>query len=301
MDAEKIGKAIKILRKKAGYTQKELSKCLEVTDKAVSKWERGLGVPDISIITKLSILLNCDIDNLLEGNISYIESTWQGILIIDDSQSVSPTSKIYGKPLVYLLIGYFLLAGIGNITIVSSRSEQKKIESIIGSGERWGIHISYIERFNIKQLKSSNTMVVYDNPFVYGPNLTKYFQRAMSRKEGISILTIDKGINDSEIRVSYDNYKTIKNKEYPGIKQYCVPIVFVPKEWYHDFILLKNKEDILSLDSLYAEPMGNGMIQYCINDEDTLMDTACFLRFLKNRMGKNIYDLSEIAHNRNFI
>ena len=100
MDAEKIGKAIKILRKKAGYTQKELSKCLEVTDKAVSKWERGLGVPDISIITKLSILLNCDIDNLLEGNISYIESTWQGILIIDDSQSVSPTSKIYGKPLV---------------------------------------------------------------------------------------------------------------------------------------------------------------------------------------------------------
>ena len=186
MDAEKVGKAIKILRKKAGYTQKELSKCLEVTDKAVSKWERGLGIPDISIITKLSILLNCDIDNLLEGNISYIESTWQGILIIDDSQSVSPTSKIYGKPLVY-----FLLAGIGNITIVSSRSEQKKIESIIGSGERWGIHISYIERFNIKQLKSSNIMVVYDNPFVYGPNLTKYFQRAMSRKEGISIFFVD--------------------------------------------------------------------------------------------------------------
>lgn len=50
MDNQKFGRFIRDLRKKANMTQKELGEKLNVTDKAVSKWERGLGFPDISII-----------------------------------------------------------------------------------------------------------------------------------------------------------------------------------------------------------------------------------------------------------
>lgn len=67
MDAKKVGKSIKVLRKRIGYTQHDLANTLGVTDKAVSKWERGLSVPDIGIITELSLTLNCDVDNLLQG------------------------------------------------------------------------------------------------------------------------------------------------------------------------------------------------------------------------------------------
>ena len=49
MDANKVGKAIAFLRRKKGYTQNKLAEKLGVSDKAVSKWERGLGVPDVSI------------------------------------------------------------------------------------------------------------------------------------------------------------------------------------------------------------------------------------------------------------
>ena len=65
MNAEKICIAIKTLRKRKNLTQHQLADKLGVTDKAVSKWERGLGTPDISILNKLALILDIDTDNLL--------------------------------------------------------------------------------------------------------------------------------------------------------------------------------------------------------------------------------------------
>ena len=50
MNYERIGKFIQEKRKEKGLTQKELAQKLNITDKAVSKWERGLGCPDVSIL-----------------------------------------------------------------------------------------------------------------------------------------------------------------------------------------------------------------------------------------------------------
>ncbi len=48
MENQKIGNFIKELRKEKNLTQKELADKLFITDRAVSKWERGLSCPDIS-------------------------------------------------------------------------------------------------------------------------------------------------------------------------------------------------------------------------------------------------------------
>ena len=53
MDCEKTGKLIRRLRQEKGYTQAGLADRLHVSDKAVSKWERGLGCPDISLLPQL--------------------------------------------------------------------------------------------------------------------------------------------------------------------------------------------------------------------------------------------------------
>ena len=50
-----------------GMTQKELAACLYVSDKAVSKWERGLSVPDISLLVPLAEQLNVTVAELLQG------------------------------------------------------------------------------------------------------------------------------------------------------------------------------------------------------------------------------------------
>ena len=68
MDQEKIGGIIKTLRKDKGMTQLELALCLNVTDRAVSKWERGLGCPDVSLLTKLSELFSVDIGSIIDGD-----------------------------------------------------------------------------------------------------------------------------------------------------------------------------------------------------------------------------------------
>ena len=67
MDKEKTGQLITELRKEKGLTQKQLADALNVTDKAVSKWERGLSFPDISMLEPLSELLDVSIMELLAG------------------------------------------------------------------------------------------------------------------------------------------------------------------------------------------------------------------------------------------
>lgn len=67
MDKEKTGQLITELRKEKGLTQKQLAEALNVTDKAVSKWERGLSFPDISMLEPISELLGVSIMELLAG------------------------------------------------------------------------------------------------------------------------------------------------------------------------------------------------------------------------------------------
>lgn len=67
MDAKKTGKYIQMNRKKQGMSQKELADKLNITDKAISKWERGLSFPDISMLIPLSEILEISLYDLLTG------------------------------------------------------------------------------------------------------------------------------------------------------------------------------------------------------------------------------------------
>jgi len=67
MDKERTGQLITELRKEKGLTQKQLAEALNVTDKAVSKWERGLSFPDISMLEPISQVLDISIMELLAG------------------------------------------------------------------------------------------------------------------------------------------------------------------------------------------------------------------------------------------
>ena len=66
-EIDKISKIIKELRKEKKLTQNELGEKLGVSGKAVSKWERGESLPDITIIKKLSDILGISSDELLQG------------------------------------------------------------------------------------------------------------------------------------------------------------------------------------------------------------------------------------------
>ena len=69
MDQIKIGRFIAVRRKRANLTQLQLADRLGVTDKAVSKWERGITMPDTSIMLELCDVLSISVNDLLCGEV----------------------------------------------------------------------------------------------------------------------------------------------------------------------------------------------------------------------------------------
>ena len=67
MNNEKFGNFIKKLRSEKGLTQKELGEKLNITDKAISKWERGISFPDITVLNSLADFFEVDVSELLNG------------------------------------------------------------------------------------------------------------------------------------------------------------------------------------------------------------------------------------------
>lgn len=323
MENEKLGKAITYLRKKAGYTQQQLSSLLDISDKAVSKWERGLSCPDISLLAKLSVLLGTDIESLLEGNVSYHKHMWKGILIIkDDADEISVSRQIYDKPMVYYLLSYFLLVGIREIMIICSLKEKEQMEQIIGDGGYFGVQIFYcicnqnsvINNLLVNQksfFENYNIMVVYGKKLLYGIDLTKYFQRAMARQHGITFLVTQNKYGEETKKIIYDTRMMVVSDDSNIQKNlqeaYCsIPILFCGTEVFNETV--SKKEVDISIDDLlgrneeiYVEMIGRGMVEFSLKDEEDIVDASMFVRAVQRQQGEYVACLEEIAWRRGLI
>ena len=69
MSNKSIGEMISSLRKEKGMTQNDLAEKMNVTDKAVSKWERNISCPDINSIPKLAEILGTSVEDLLNAQV----------------------------------------------------------------------------------------------------------------------------------------------------------------------------------------------------------------------------------------
>lgn len=177
MDSNRTGKIIAELRKDAGFTQKSLAEALYVTDKAVSKWERGISVPDPSLLPKLSMLLDADIEFLLAGTPDYTDHKWNGYLVSENLDKI-----IYDKPVLDYLISYFMLVGIRNIYIETSKTAFVKDRNL----EQYGLRITFGTR-----PKTGSAMIVNGERFIFGVNLTKQFRSYMIALNKTIIPSVD--------------------------------------------------------------------------------------------------------------
>jgi len=69
MDTRKVGELIYRLRKEKELTQKQLADQLNLSDRTISKWERGHGCPDVSLLPRLSAVFGVNIENILGGDL----------------------------------------------------------------------------------------------------------------------------------------------------------------------------------------------------------------------------------------
>ena len=96
MDQVKIGKFIADCRKKENLTQMQLAEKLNITDRAVSKWERGKAMPDSSLMLDLCDVLKITVNDLLSGEKINMENTNQKNeqLLLDLAKEVEQKNKI---------------------------------------------------------------------------------------------------------------------------------------------------------------------------------------------------------------
>lgn len=170
MNPFESGKLIAKLRKEAGYTQKSLAEALFITDKAVSKWERGVCLPDSSLLTRLSMLLDADIEYLISGKTPYGEHKWVGELRADNLDA-----EIAGKPLIHYLLSYFMLVGITDIAIITNDKEYVRRLDL----KKYGLNISFTSQ------NAEKTMIIYSKFLLFGVNITRQFQHCMSAENNI--------------------------------------------------------------------------------------------------------------------
>lgn len=111
MNVKKVGEFIKQKRKEKKLTQKELAEKLSITDRAISKWERGICCPDISILKELSAILEVSVNELLAGEeIEKLEKEKTDDVLVDSVKQYTSVEKKKNKKLlittIILLIFY---------------------------------------------------------------------------------------------------------------------------------------------------------------------------------------------------
>ena len=116
MDQIKIGKFIAERRKSMSLTQAQLAEKLDITDKAVSKWERGLAMPDSSIMLELCAILKISVNELLSGEEINMENNNQKNeqLLLDMAKEMEKKNKIIWSSMWAIMIVSMtaLIAGI---------------------------------------------------------------------------------------------------------------------------------------------------------------------------------------------
>jgi len=195
MDQKKFGEFIKDLRKKYNLTQKDLADKYNVTYQAVSKWENGINLPDISLIKQICEDYNIDINTLL------------------DVKNNKKNNKY-----LYIIIGFILLVGIFLIfmsnknddfkfkTLSTSCSDFKITGSISYNKNKSAIYISNIDYCggDDKEVYKEISCTLYEK----NNDTSKAISSCEHSNKNISLEDYLKGVN-----ISVDNY--VKScKEY---------------------------------------------------------------------------------------
>lgn len=232
MKMEKVGNFIRQKRKDKNFTQKELAKELGVSDKAISKWERGICCPDISLLKELSSILGVSVNELLLGeDIKELEKEKTDDVLIDSVNKYTSIEKrkrvgLWLLTIVVVIINiififimtlmYNQINGTGGITINSIQNKYFTDEIL-----------TLMEEKNYEQLALKTGNLFYFNNCPLGENEYDY-------------VCLLKELND--LGVEFITHKNLGNYfDYLNdISQYEVTIQYKGKEEKMEIALLSS-------------------------------------------------------------
>ena len=137
IDRQKFGVFVAELRKEKGLTQKELAQRLMISDKAISKWETGNSIPDVTLLVPLAAELGVSVTELLEcRRMEYTENmdtAQTDVLlkkVIELSEEEREQKKVKNKK-IYLLSAFIALVELFAVFLLSTNRILFGIENIM--------------------------------------------------------------------------------------------------------------------------------------------------------------------------
>ena len=120
MDQLKIGKFIAECRKMEGLTQMQLAEKLNITDRAVSKWETGKAMPDSSIMLELCDILKINVNELLSGERIIMENNQQQKeqLLLDMAREIEKKNKTIWNAM-WTIMTVSIIGLIGGLALIA--------------------------------------------------------------------------------------------------------------------------------------------------------------------------------------
>ena len=174
MNKQKIGDFIKEKRKEKELTQKELAEKLEITDRAISKWERGISCPDISLLKDLCKILEIDINELLSGKeLNKVTKEDSEDILVETVKTYTDIEKKKNKKLliftIILLIFYVFLVIAMYLTYNQVNKTDGTNWEILQTKKMSEKLLTYLENYDYLSLKKLHRKQ-YPNGYILGEN-----------------------------------------------------------------------------------------------------------------------------------
>ncbi len=218
MDLIKIGKYIAAKRKTLGLTQKQLAEKLNMSDKSVSKWERGICLPDVTVYLELCKILGISINEFLAGEDIIEENIEQkseeNILKITKDNKTK--QKILKKIITLLLCVLIVFMTVSFFIFKETNKSQNYIESFLEestemkTAELLSKHQGDIMLFHYDTNKQFNLISMYLTEYQKGKKISHkevcefYINPSQGAKKGNIALTINQEASSMNIIVAYD-------------------------------------------------------------------------------------------------